>query len=298
MAIATNNKTNTTISVLDTDIVCGRGKGLENFPGNRIFRQFIKQHAAEYGNPKASRSERSQVVQFITSLLIDEGMRFVKRETKGWVVLGDHEVKLKVCSWDACRINETLFSTCHSPTAVLAFVEYSIWRYQVGHALRDAGAEYYRKQQQFIRKEALLNPQPTLHGMNFVSIISEDEGETSDTDDTASSSFSRHHYDLSVPVKIDMEKPFDPRLPFTITDSNTMTKSAEQTIDFCNTHTKQRCSYRDDDANHPYGRAEPFESLDSNVPFSDIFLRFIEDTGDDADVEVANINPHDWLLNL
>ncbi len=109
MAIATNNKTNTTISVLDTDIVCGRGKGLENFPGNRIFRQFIKQHAAEYGNPKASRSERSQVVQFITSLLIDEGMRFVKRETKGWVVLGDHEVKLKVCSWDACRINETLF---------------------------------------------------------------------------------------------------------------------------------------------------------------------------------------------
>lgn len=263
MAIATNNKTNTTISVLDTDIVCGRGKGLENFPGNRIFRQFIKQHAAEYGNPKASRSERSQVVQFITILLIDEGMRFVKRETKGWVVLGDHEVKLKV-----------------------------------GHALRDAGAEYYRKQQQFIRKKALLNPQPTLHGMNFVSIISEDEGDTSDSDDTASSSFSRHHYDLSVPVKIDMEKPFDPRLPFTITDSNTMTKSAEQTIDFCNTHTKQRCSYRDDDANHPYGRAEPFESLDSNVPFSDIFLRFIEDTGDDADVEVANINPHDWLLNL
>jgi hypothetical protein len=93
-----SNFNKTKISVLDKDILCGRGKGLESFPGNRIFRQIIKQHAAEYGNPKTSRSERSHVVQFIANQLVGDGMRFVKRDKKGWVVLGDHEVKLKVRS--------------------------------------------------------------------------------------------------------------------------------------------------------------------------------------------------------
>ena len=53
----------------------------------------------------------------------------------------------------------------------------------------------------------------------------------------------------------------------------------------------------DDDAYDPFDGAEISEGIDPSFPFSDIFLGFVEDTGDTADVEVASINPRDWLLN-
>jgi hypothetical protein len=180
--------------------------------------------------------------------------------------------------------------------------------YQVGHALRDAGVEYNRKQQQFSRKEDLLNPQQSQHRGDFVSIISEDESDNSDADDysvqdtnvsmshTAFASSSHRNGDSWASMKIDMEKPFYPRLSFTLIEL-AMTESADQTLDVSDTPTNQRLFHRDDDANDPFDRAELSEGIDPSFPFSDIFLGFVEDTGDTADVEVANINPRDWLLN-
>lgn len=174
-------------------------------------------------------------------------------------------------------------------------LEYSSRWYQVGHALRDAGAEHYRKQHRFVRKEELLHSPQTLHGRDFVSIISEDEGDTSDADDTASSSYSHYNDDLLSPMKVDVEKPFSPRLSFSLLNSFAMTESADHTSDFSNEPESQRIFHTDESSMDPFSRAEISDSIVSNVPFSDIFLRFIEDTGDDADIEVASINPRDWL---
>ena len=141
-----------------------------------------------------------------------------------------------------------------------------------------------------------------------MSIISEDESDNSDADDysvqdtnvsmshTAFSRNSHRNGDSPASMKVDMEKPFYPRLSFTLFDL-AMTESADQTTDVSDTPTRQRFFHIDDDAYDPFDGAEISEGIDPSVPFSDIFLGFVEDTGDTADVEVASINPRDWLLN-
>jgi aromatic ring hydroxylase len=85
--------------VTDQDILCGRGRGLESFPGNKLFRQVIKEHAATYIAPNTTRSERSRMVRLISDRLASEGMRFIKRVNKeGWSPLEDYDAKLKVRS--------------------------------------------------------------------------------------------------------------------------------------------------------------------------------------------------------
>ena len=85
------------IDVTDNDILCGRGRGLESFPGNKVFRGIIKQHAKVYGNPKTTRTERSRLVIMIANRLSVECMRFLKREARNWIIVEDRHAKMKVC---------------------------------------------------------------------------------------------------------------------------------------------------------------------------------------------------------
>ena len=108
------------IDVMDTDILCGRGRGLESFPGNTIFRRIIKEHADMYGRAKTSRAEKSRLVRLVADRLAEEDMRFVKKvNKKDWVALEDSDAKLKVCCYyaGACKstANYQFSSHVHVP---------------------------------------------------------------------------------------------------------------------------------------------------------------------------------------
>ena len=85
-----------TITVLDNDIVCGRGRGFEIFPGNQTFRRIIYENATSYVGHLENRSEKSILIKLIASKISENNMRFVKRAKLGWSLLGENEVKLKV----------------------------------------------------------------------------------------------------------------------------------------------------------------------------------------------------------
>jgi hypothetical protein len=91
---------NTHSSVLwfldDKSIVCGRGRGYDLYPGNRVFRSIIQQHSAEYLKKGISRKEKSDILQRVSSILQKHNMKFVKRAQEGWFVLDEHEVNVKV----------------------------------------------------------------------------------------------------------------------------------------------------------------------------------------------------------
>mmetsp|Transcript_13924 Transcript_13924/g.23129 ORF Transcript_13924/g.23129 Transcript_13924/m.23129 type:complete len:278 (-) Transcript_13924:85-918(-) len=103
----TNANTNT-LTFSDEDVVCGRGKGFELFPGNTKFRLIIKENADMYSRQKTSRTAKSQLIKVIFGQLETHDMRFVKRCTKqgGWKVLGENEIRLKI--GHALRDVETL----------------------------------------------------------------------------------------------------------------------------------------------------------------------------------------------
>lgn len=84
------------ITLVDDDILCGRGRGLESFPGNKVFRRIIKEHASFYVDPKTSRSAKSRLVQRIAARLSAENMRFLKKLKGGWRQLEEYDARLKV----------------------------------------------------------------------------------------------------------------------------------------------------------------------------------------------------------
>lgn len=85
-----------TITVLNNDIVCGRGRGFEIFPGNQTFRRIIYENATSYAGHLENRSEKSILIKLIASKISENNMRFVKRAKRGWSLLGENEVKLKI----------------------------------------------------------------------------------------------------------------------------------------------------------------------------------------------------------
>ena len=79
-----------------TDIMLGRGPTCYNNPGNRVFRDMIKEHVANYKSD-ARRKEKAAVVQVLVSKLESEGYRFLHRSTAGiWVEAPPRLVKNKV----------------------------------------------------------------------------------------------------------------------------------------------------------------------------------------------------------
>eukprot|EP00526_Cylindrotheca_closterium_P007901 CAMPEP_0113652670 /NCGR_PEP_ID=MMETSP0017_2-20120614/28144_1 /TAXON_ID=2856 /ORGANISM="Cylindrotheca closterium" /LENGTH=657 /DNA_ID=CAMNT_0000565561 /DNA_START=153 /DNA_END=2126 /DNA_ORIENTATION=- /assembly_acc=CAM_ASM_000147 len=78
------------------DVLFGMGRGFQNYSGNIRFREFLKNYQDEYNN--AQRYKRLNTPKELTRVLLDSGMRFL-RKTKsgdGWEECEFSEVEKKV----------------------------------------------------------------------------------------------------------------------------------------------------------------------------------------------------------
>ncbi|CAJ1947165.1 unnamed protein product [Cylindrotheca closterium] len=82
-----------------TDVVFGRGRWFQYFPGNILFREFLEERDAEYNG--ASRSDKVNMTKNIVADLKGSGRRFLKleRNQRGddiWTEVNDKEIYKKV----------------------------------------------------------------------------------------------------------------------------------------------------------------------------------------------------------
>jgi hypothetical protein len=128
--LKTMGSTNVEVGVMD--IVCGRGKGYDDFPGNVEFRRIIKEHAAAYSAKRTTRTEKSIIIRIIAKELLLHNIRFLKcKGDQGWVVLSEYEVNLKVRSLSQAD------NTSMEPLTNSLTLRYGCIGLQIGHALRD-----------------------------------------------------------------------------------------------------------------------------------------------------------------
>jgi hypothetical protein len=79
----------------DHDVVCGRGKGSYNRPGNKAFRTLLQQHVRDYLTAR-TKLDKSLVLSTIVEQVRRRG-RFVKRGKDGrWHEIGDDVAREKV----------------------------------------------------------------------------------------------------------------------------------------------------------------------------------------------------------
>lgn len=88
----------TSTGLTNKDIACGRGRRLEQHPGNVTFRGFIQEVSKEYSHKNTSRSRKALISKYIRIRVEDEDMRFVKKDGANdvWRELSLHEIKLKI----------------------------------------------------------------------------------------------------------------------------------------------------------------------------------------------------------
>lgn len=82
-----------------TDVVLGRGRWFQYFPGNISFREFLEERDAEYN--EASRTNKVNMTKSIVGELKASGRRFLKleRNQRGddmWIEVDDKEIYKKV----------------------------------------------------------------------------------------------------------------------------------------------------------------------------------------------------------
>ena len=78
------------------DVVCGRGKGSYNRPGNKKFRALVQDHVQEYVQAK-TKLDKSMVLSSIVEKVREEcGGRFVKQKKGCWHEIGDEQAREKV----------------------------------------------------------------------------------------------------------------------------------------------------------------------------------------------------------
>jgi hypothetical protein len=81
--------------VSDNDVLCGRGRGLENHPGNIAFRRRIRKYVDRYD--KASRQEKGVMLLCVSRQMRADSIRFYKRGSDGeWGELNENETKQKI----------------------------------------------------------------------------------------------------------------------------------------------------------------------------------------------------------
>lgn len=289
------------LDVMDNDILCGRGKGLESFPGNKFFRRTIKEHAIVYGNPRTSRAERSRLVRMIADRLRAEGRRFIKRVERNWVMLDDRDSKMKVC-----MIMTMSKSICSKVSFMLTK---TLFICQIGHALRDAGMEWYRGKRT-VRDECV----PSSHNVekgDVASIVSEDESDNSDAEDhtcrmhAPQAILVRDDHDVWAPVRVDMSEKIVSRIPLRLLDSSRVTfddasgniHSTSERITECHDDSSggtvvDRIQGRDHSSDMCLGGELSSGCL--AVTLSEVFMNFVKDEGDSADADVSSIDPIEW----
>lgn len=79
------------------DIVCGRGRGLDQLDGNKMFRSYIKKASAKYTHKNTSKADKSSISTSIRQQIQNEGMRFIKKDKHDvWRELSISEIQLKI----------------------------------------------------------------------------------------------------------------------------------------------------------------------------------------------------------
>ena len=77
------------------DVVCGRGKGYYNRPGNRLMLEIVSKHIGTYRDA-ATKTAKGQVLETIMQNLRSGGIIFVKQKNKQWIRLTEKEARVKV----------------------------------------------------------------------------------------------------------------------------------------------------------------------------------------------------------
>ena len=81
--------------VTDNDILFGRGRRVENHPGNKMFREFIQQYSDVYVT--ASRIGKTILLGNLVQILKEKNVRMLrKRENEQWQQVNDVQMKHKV----------------------------------------------------------------------------------------------------------------------------------------------------------------------------------------------------------
>lgn len=281
------------IQITDQDILCGRGRGLESFPGNQLFRGVIKEHAADYSAQGTCRAERSRMVRLISDRLASEGMRFIKRVNKGWDSLEEYDAKLKV-----------------------------------GHALRDAGSRLQSEEskKQVDTKKRQKKDWKAMHFDQFVGVVSDDEGSVTGIREEHAVEHQQEDQHISIeevdrsidlddsslpvpitdkqptttldavlslaeeedkwaPLLVDMKKPFQPQLSYKSLSAAIPIEGFELTNDMVEA----------DNGDVQQDNVSSKEDFPFDVSFSEVFLRFLEDSGETDIIAGQDINPDMWL---
>jgi hypothetical protein len=91
-----------TVVSSDSDLLCetilfGRGRPVQNHPGNVHFRKMLEPYADQYDN--ARRSQRAAIAAAIVQKVLMSGSRFLKQADNmhRWVVVDEEEAIKKVC---------------------------------------------------------------------------------------------------------------------------------------------------------------------------------------------------------
>lgn len=276
------------ISIGDNDILCGRGRGLESFPGNKVFRQMIKEHASFYVDPNTSRVAKSRLVQRISARLSTENMRFLKKMKGGWRQLDEYDAKLKV-----------------------------------GHALRDAGVERRRQQ---IKKP--VKQTKRIRKLDDVAVVSDEEDSHSYASSRQSSEDQASMDENNVlfnggdgkplsPVDADHQELRTPRLSFTVFGDfediidfskpvlieDLYSDASSSTSEDISTDVPPVEYFGEDDYLGDEGDEincfGPIGDFDFDVCLASVFLDFLDDEGD---AEVLNLkeidpDPDNWIMN-
>lgn len=83
----------------DWDVVCGRGKGSYNKPGNKRFREIVKEHMSEYMGAR-TKFDKSTVLQNIIDIIREQNngtARFIKQNKDGsWYEISEDAAREKV----------------------------------------------------------------------------------------------------------------------------------------------------------------------------------------------------------
>lgn len=92
---AQRTKASSVISPSDSDVLSGRGRFLQNHPGNQRFRKFVEDHFHEYD--ALARYDRMAFTTNLTNILLEDKIRFLEQTIRGdWVTLNLQEVRKKV----------------------------------------------------------------------------------------------------------------------------------------------------------------------------------------------------------
>lgn len=81
-------------SINNRHVVCGRGKDVNEHPGNIHFQTILKNKLDEYSKA-ASKAEKSRIVSFVYDQIVSEG-GFVRKDETGWYTVKEMLAREKI----------------------------------------------------------------------------------------------------------------------------------------------------------------------------------------------------------